>query len=179
MSSRNWPDVEQRLGKAKQKVRLQLELDEDSISAAVHTHIRHKVGELAEQKDYDHQTGDAVEQNLAYSVANMFLWVALVYQKLEDTQMDVCISSTSTSEWDSGNPMFRNRLWDPCHSLPRRPRRKAASGCEKPGVKAATQTEVQSHHTREFLQGRPSAELRVASLLSGSEASPSFCPVDR
>jgi hypothetical protein len=39
VSSRNWPDVEQRLGKAKQKVRLQLELDEDSISAAVHTHI--------------------------------------------------------------------------------------------------------------------------------------------
>ena len=74
MSSRNWPDVEQRLGKAKQKVRLQLELDEDSISAAVHTHIRHKVDELAEQKDYGRQTQNNIRRLLSLTCFSGWHW---------------------------------------------------------------------------------------------------------
>lgn len=109
----------------------------------------------------------------------MLLWVALIYQKLEDTQMDVCILSTSTRERNSGNTMFTMDLCTPSTVCLSAQGVKNTLGCEKPGVKAAAQTEVQSHHAWEFLQGRPSAELQVASLLSGSVASPSFCPVDR
>ncbi|KAF5230264.1 hypothetical protein FAUST_9885 [Fusarium austroamericanum] len=86
VSSRNWPDIEEKLDNAKRKVRLHLELNKDSISKAVRIYIRHKVNRLAEQKKYDRQTRDTVEQHLASSANDTFLWVALVCQELEKTE---------------------------------------------------------------------------------------------
>ena len=43
VSSRNWPNIEERLETAGQKVRLCLELNAESISTAVSIYIRHKV----------------------------------------------------------------------------------------------------------------------------------------
>jgi WD40 repeat protein len=82
VSSRNWPDIEEKLDNAEQKVRLQLELNEDSISAAVDTYIRRKVDDLAGLKNYDKETRDAVENHLTSNADGTFLWVALVYQEL-------------------------------------------------------------------------------------------------
>jgi hypothetical protein len=65
VSSRNWPDIEEQLGQAGRKVRLSLELNAESVSAAVSVFMQHKVSHLAQHKN------------------DTFLWVALVCQDLE------------------------------------------------------------------------------------------------
>ena len=47
VSSRNWPDIEAQLRRAEQKIRLSLELNAESVSAAVSVFIEHKVLQLA------------------------------------------------------------------------------------------------------------------------------------
>ncbi|GKU13428.1 unnamed protein product, partial [Fusarium langsethiae] len=84
ISSRNWLDIEEKLGHAKQKVRLQLELNQDSISKAVDTYIGYKVKKLAGLKNYDKETRDAVQRHLVGNADGTFLWVALVCKELAD-----------------------------------------------------------------------------------------------
>ncbi|KAF2257716.1 WD40 repeat-like protein [Lojkania enalia] len=48
--SRNWPDVEERLERARDKVRLSLELNAQPVSTAVEVFIQHKVLQLVERK---------------------------------------------------------------------------------------------------------------------------------
>ncbi|KAF2193662.1 WD40 repeat-like protein [Zopfia rhizophila CBS 207.26] len=83
VSSRNWPDIEERLERAGHRVRLCLELNAESISMAVSTYIRYKVLQLAQRKKYDDKTRDAVLDHLSLGANNTFLWVALVCQNLE------------------------------------------------------------------------------------------------
>ncbi|KAF2690614.1 WD40 repeat-like protein [Lentithecium fluviatile CBS 122367] len=83
VSSRNWPDIEERLESAGHKVRLCLELNADSVSTAVGIFIRHKVFQLAEKKKHDDKTRDAVLNYLSVHANDTFLWVALVCQNLE------------------------------------------------------------------------------------------------
>jgi hypothetical protein len=83
ISSRNWPDIEERLERAGHKVRLSLELNAVSVSTAVTIFIQHKVSRLAQQKKYDKWTQDAVLQHLTLNANDTFLWVALVCQNLE------------------------------------------------------------------------------------------------
>ncbi|EXL40785.1 hypothetical protein FOCG_16729 [Fusarium oxysporum f. sp. radicis-lycopersici 26381] len=87
ISSRNWQDIEDKLDSAKQKVRLPLELNKDSISKAVDTYIGHKVDQLACHKKYDKETRDAVETYLTSNADGTFLWVALVCQELADPKV--------------------------------------------------------------------------------------------
>ncbi|OBS17520.1 hypothetical protein FPOA_12012 [Fusarium poae] len=87
ISSRNWLDIEEKLGHAKQKVRLQLELNQDSISKAVDTYIGYKVEKLADLKNYDKETRDAVQRHLVGNADGTFLWVALVCQELADSKV--------------------------------------------------------------------------------------------
>ncbi|KAH6885000.1 NACHT domain-containing protein [Thelonectria olida] len=87
VSSRNWPDIEEKLDNAKQKVRLHLELNQDSISRAVDMYIGHKVDQLAHDKKYDKETKDAVQRHLTDSADGTFLWVALVCQELADPEV--------------------------------------------------------------------------------------------
>ncbi|KAF2183357.1 NACHT-domain-containing protein, partial [Zopfia rhizophila CBS 207.26] len=84
VSSRNWPDIEERLKRAGHQVRLCLELNAESISAAVSKYIRYKVLHLAEDKKYDDKTRNAVLDHLSSNANDTFLWVALVCQKLKD-----------------------------------------------------------------------------------------------
>ena len=83
VSSRNWPDIEERLKKAGHKVRLSLDLNTESISTAVRSYIRHKVSQLAQEKKYDDKTRNAVLDHLSSNANDTFLWVALVCQNLE------------------------------------------------------------------------------------------------
>ncbi|KAL9126796.1 MAG: hypothetical protein Q9217_004209 [Psora testacea] len=83
VSSRNWPDIEERLERAGHKVRLHLELNAQSVSIAVSAFIWHKVLQLAEWKRYDDKTRDAVLDHLFSNANDTFLWVALVCQNLE------------------------------------------------------------------------------------------------
>ncbi|KAK1974645.1 LOW QUALITY PROTEIN: WD40-repeat-containing domain protein [Colletotrichum cereale] len=87
VSSRNWPDIEDALADATQKIRLCLELNRESISAAVDKYIQYKVDQLARSKKYDCNTRDAVQQHLASNANDTFLWVALVCQELADPKV--------------------------------------------------------------------------------------------
>jgi hypothetical protein len=77
VSSRNWPEIEEQLEHAGHKVRLSLELNAESVSAAV--------SQLAQQKNYDEQTQAAVLKHLKSNASDTFLWVALVCQDLQAT----------------------------------------------------------------------------------------------
>ncbi|EHK48489.1 hypothetical protein TRIATDRAFT_214533 [Trichoderma atroviride IMI 206040] len=87
VSSRNWPLIEENLDTAMQGVRLCLELNETSVSAAVKAYIQHKVQELTEKKAYNTTTQHAVERHLTSNAHGTFLWVALVCQELGDPKV--------------------------------------------------------------------------------------------
>lgn len=84
VSSRNWPEVEGRIEMTKERTRLCLELNADSISTAVSSFVRYRVGRLAQQKGYNSKTKADVEQYLSRNANGTFLWVALVCQNLEE-----------------------------------------------------------------------------------------------
>jgi hypothetical protein len=84
ISSRNWPDIEERLERAGHKMRLCLELNPKSISAAVSTYIKYKTHQLADEKHYDDRTCEAVLQHLVSNANDTFLWVALVCENLKN-----------------------------------------------------------------------------------------------
>jgi hypothetical protein len=83
VSSRNWPDIEERLEKAGHKVKVCLELNPESVSTAVSKYIQYKVLQLAQNKKYNDRTRDAVLEYLSLNASDTFLWVALVCQNLE------------------------------------------------------------------------------------------------
>ncbi|KAK1991102.1 NACHT-domain-containing protein [Colletotrichum falcatum] len=87
VSSRNWPEIEEMLEKATQKVTLRLELNEESISSAVRTYIQHKVDGLASLKKYDDETRKTVQKHFIDNADDTFLWVALVYEELKDVEL--------------------------------------------------------------------------------------------
>ena len=85
VSSRNWPVIEEQFEQTGHNVRLSLELNAESVSAAVSMFIQHKVSQLTQQKKYDKQTQDAVFESLTMNANDTFLWVVLVCQDLEKT----------------------------------------------------------------------------------------------
>jgi hypothetical protein len=85
VSSRNWPNIETQLERAERKVRLSLELNAESVAAAVNVFIRRKVDRLAQDKQYKEELRHAVLQHLTLNANDTFLWVALVCQDLRVT----------------------------------------------------------------------------------------------
>jgi hypothetical protein len=85
VSSRNWPDIEAQLERVGHKVRLSLELNVESVAAAVVVFIQQKVDQLAQEKQYKVEVRDAVFQHLTTNANDTFLWVALVCQELKRT----------------------------------------------------------------------------------------------
>jgi hypothetical protein len=89
VSSRNWPEITERLDIAAQLAPISLELNEASVSEAVNLFIQHKVDELAEAKRYSEETRDSVQSYLLSNSQGTFLWVALVCQNLEKIRINV------------------------------------------------------------------------------------------
>jgi hypothetical protein len=85
VSSRNWPDIEEELERAEHKTRLSLELNAESVAAAVKIFIQQKTLQLAQEKRYTPEVEDKVLQHLTSNADNTFLWVALVCQDLKTT----------------------------------------------------------------------------------------------
>lgn len=85
VSSRKWPDIEAQLEWAGHNVRLSLELNAESVAAAVAVFIQRKVDQLAQEKQYKAKVRDAVLQHLTSNANDTFLWVALVCQELGRT----------------------------------------------------------------------------------------------
>jgi len=83
VSSRNWSNIAQSLQNTGQVVNL--ELNEESVSAAVEIYIRNKVTELERDKGYNRKTRDDVQDHLISNANSTFLWVALVCQELKKT----------------------------------------------------------------------------------------------
>jgi hypothetical protein len=85
VASRNWPAVEEQLDAAEHKTRLSLELNAESVAAAVKVFIQQKVCQLAQEKRYTPEVQDAVLQHLKSNAKDTFLWVALVCENLKAT----------------------------------------------------------------------------------------------
>jgi hypothetical protein len=85
VSSRNWPNIEAQLEQAGHKVKLSLELNAQSVAAAVDVFIQRKVDQLAQEKRYKTEVRHAVLQHLRSNADDTFLWVALVCQDLKTT----------------------------------------------------------------------------------------------
>ncbi|KAJ6084288.1 hypothetical protein N7486_011088 [Penicillium sp. IBT 16267x] len=83
VSSRNWPDIIERLDTATQMAPISLELNEASVSKAVSIFIQHKASQLATVKKYSDKTHDTICRYLLSHSQDTFLWVALVCQQLE------------------------------------------------------------------------------------------------
>lgn len=86
VSSRNWPDIEEKLNTASHKVGISLELNEKSITDAVQKYIQYKIEELARVKNYNRKIRDAVEHHLVSNANDTFLWVALACRELATVQ---------------------------------------------------------------------------------------------
>ncbi|KAL2890567.1 Vegetative incompatibility protein HET-E-1 [Ceratocystis lukuohia] len=84
VSSRNWPDIEEILDDAEQKVKIHLEINQESVSAAVNSFIDFKVDELAQKKKYNGEMKLAVLDHLRLHANGTFLWVSLVCQELSN-----------------------------------------------------------------------------------------------
>jgi len=83
-SSRNWPNIEEGLDRAGQKLILCLELNAESVSTAVGVYIRHKTLQLTRLERYDAKMQAAVLQHLIPNANGTLLWVTLVCQNLEN-----------------------------------------------------------------------------------------------
>ncbi|KAI1330217.1 heterokaryon incompatibility protein [Xylariaceae sp. FL0255] len=84
VSSRNWPQIEEQLRSVAQG--LSLELNAESVSAAIDSYITYKVSRLGELKRYEESTADEVRWYLSSNADGTFLWVALVCQDLKSTR---------------------------------------------------------------------------------------------
>ncbi|KAG9234444.1 NACHT domain-containing protein [Amylocarpus encephaloides] len=93
ISSRNWPSIEEQLHLSGQKVQLRLELNQNSISAAVSTYIEYKVGELAKRKKYTAKLEKSVREYLSLNADATFLWVALVLRELDTIDRRIALET--------------------------------------------------------------------------------------
>ncbi|RAK81414.1 uncharacterized protein BO72DRAFT_396002 [Aspergillus fijiensis CBS 313.89] len=84
VSSRNLPDIEKHLT-ATYCSTLSLELNENSVAAAVKSYIRIKVDFLTALNGYDENTKDFTREYLTSNSNDTFLWVALVCERLAST----------------------------------------------------------------------------------------------
>ncbi|KAK3946935.1 NACHT domain-containing protein, partial [Pseudoneurospora amorphoporcata] len=82
VSSRNSPQIEEQLEIATANLKVSLELNAESVAAAVNAFILYKVNELEGRKKYDLTTKKVVHDYLHSNAQDTFLWVALVCQAL-------------------------------------------------------------------------------------------------
>ncbi|KAJ6141544.1 hypothetical protein N7470_009934 [Penicillium chermesinum] len=82
ISSRNWPEIEERLGTQPLISSIRLELNPEHITEAVHMFIQERVARLSEAKRYSEKVRDEVHQHLMANSQGTFLWVALVCDEL-------------------------------------------------------------------------------------------------
>ncbi|KAL2889486.1 Vegetative incompatibility protein HET-E-1 [Ceratocystis lukuohia] len=84
VSSRNWPDIEEKLGNGDQKSKIHLELNQHSVSKAVESYIASKVEYLSKSKGYDGDMKNAVLDYLTANADGTFLWVALLHALVKE-----------------------------------------------------------------------------------------------
>lgn len=83
VSSRNRPDIDQRLALGDARVRLSLELNAKHVSHAIDVYIDHKISQITSighEKALKYQVRDKMRQK----ADGTFLWVAFVFEELQD-----------------------------------------------------------------------------------------------
>ncbi|UKZ53066.1 hypothetical protein TrVGV298_006853 [Trichoderma virens] len=83
VSSRNWPQIIDKLKNLGPESQLSLELNAESVNAAVQIYIKRKVLQLSENKGYNKKKEEAVRDYLLSNADGTFLWVALICKNLE------------------------------------------------------------------------------------------------
>ncbi|KAJ5477743.1 hypothetical protein N7530_003252 [Penicillium desertorum] len=114
VSSRNWPDIEERLDTT-QTAPISLELNEASVSEAVSKFIQHKVRSLAKVKKYSDETRETIWHHLSSNSQGTFLWVALVCQELDRTPRRHALKKLET--FPSGLNALYSRMIDQVRNL--------------------------------------------------------------
>ncbi|APA11507.1 hypothetical protein sscle_08g062770 [Sclerotinia sclerotiorum 1980 UF-70] len=109
VSSRNWPEIEEQLQQAEQGTWLSLELNAESVSAAVRWYIQEKVKYLARTKKYTTKTKDTIERYLLEHANGTFLWVALVCQNLEKARL---FTNSKLQDYPSELDPLYNRMME-------------------------------------------------------------------
>ncbi|KAL2884830.1 Vegetative incompatibility protein HET-E-1 [Ceratocystis lukuohia] len=111
VSSRNWPDIEEILDDAEQKVKIHLEVNQSSVSDAVDLYIQAKVDKLARKKRYDDKMKIEVLEHLRSNADGTFLWVALVCQELSNANARTWHTPTKLKSFPPGlNPLYARML---------------------------------------------------------------------
>ena len=87
VSSRNRPDIEERLRPAGSRAKISLELNSSHISRAINAFVDFKVSKLTELKAYKPELSDKVQSYLYAKADGTFLWVALVCKELQGVQV--------------------------------------------------------------------------------------------
>ncbi|KAM7195031.1 Heterokaryon incompatibility protein (HET) domain containing protein [Rhypophila sp. PSN 637] len=87
VSSRNLVQIEEQLAIVAQQSRLSLELNAESVAAAVEVFIHYKVLCLSRLKQYDSIMENFIQEYLSSNANGTFLWVALVCQALADPKV--------------------------------------------------------------------------------------------
>ncbi|KAL7911871.1 hypothetical protein GGI35DRAFT_301131 [Trichoderma velutinum] len=83
VSSRNEITVQDVLLSTENNSVISLELNSESVSAAIRTYIHHKVEFLSKEKRYQQDMRDSIEEYLIKNADGTFLWVALVCEMLK------------------------------------------------------------------------------------------------
>jgi hypothetical protein len=83
VSSRNRPDIDQRLALGDARVRLSLELNAKYVSHAVDVYIDHKVSQIT-SIECEKALQDQVRDKMRQKADGTFLWVAFVFEELQD-----------------------------------------------------------------------------------------------
>ncbi|KAL7799942.1 quinon protein alcohol dehydrogenase-like superfamily [Trichoderma ceciliae] len=84
VSSRNWSQIVDKLKRVGPEAQLSLELNAESVSAAVQIYIKQKVLKLSKSQEYSPDKEKTVRDHLLSNADGTFLWVALVCKNLEN-----------------------------------------------------------------------------------------------
>lgn len=85
VSSRKWSNIKTELDDAAQ-LKLDLEFNQEAVSASVNSFIESRVKWLAKRKKFDQETKDIVQEYLSLKSNGTFLWVALVCKELVNVE---------------------------------------------------------------------------------------------
>ena len=115
VSSRDWPDIEERLQGQNEKATLSLELNAKSVCEAVNNYVKHEVNHLTQMKRYDDSIKASVQEYLLLNANGTFLWVAMVCQNLASTPKWKTLATLKT--YPRGlNPLYQRMMQLICDS---------------------------------------------------------------
>ncbi|PKX91400.1 WD40 repeat-like protein [Aspergillus novofumigatus IBT 16806] len=109
VSSRSWPNIKNGLNGTNQ-IELNLELNKDTMSAAINSFIQHKLNELADKNKYSPEVRHAVQHHLESKANGTFLWVALACRGLTTVPKRHVLKKLK--EFPAGLDKLYKRMWE-------------------------------------------------------------------